>query len=365
MNLLKRYKFLWTFVPCLILAGGCAHRPPETTLDSKPEAFTFESKERQPVKPEWLKPSGEPYTLGPGDRVEIEVIGEPATQTLAPVGPDGKIYFYSLPGMDVTGMTPSEVRIQLESGLETFFREQPSVSVIPRKIVSRKVWLLGRLDTPGVYPLEGPTTLLEAIANAGGPEASSVFVRGSGFTPGADEAADLERSFVMRDGEVLPVDVSRLLLEGDMSQNIYLQSDDLVYLPSAGATDIHVLGAVFEPKAVRFTDQITLVGAITSAMGPTRDAHLTQVAVLRGGTGDPRIVVFDLNEIINGDRSDIRLEPNDVVYVPLSPQRHIDRYVDTILSSFGRTIGINLGARALPVDDGSGASISIPIETLQ
>ena len=365
MNLCKQPQFSWMLVSLLILATGCVHRSPVPAHDPSMATFSFEEpEERRPIDPEWLQPSKKPYTLGPGDMIEIEVVGEPTTRTVAPVGPDGKIYFYSLPGMDVWGMTPSEVRIQLERALETFFRDPPRVSVIPRRVVSQKVWLLGRLNAPGVYPLEGPTTLLEAIANAGGPEASPVFAptmdrRGSSYIPGSDEAGDLRRAFVIRDGEVLPVDLHRLLHHGDMSQNIYLQSDDLVHLPTAGIWEVHVLGGVVQPRAVAHTGQTTLVAAISAAGGPTHDAHMKQVAVVRGGTGEPQIVVVDFNDVIRGRMSDIPLEPHDIVYVPLSPHRHMTRYIDLILSSFARTIGINAGSRAMSRDRDT--DISLPI----
>ncbi|MCC5789301.1 MAG: SLBB domain-containing protein [Opitutales bacterium] len=366
MNLFKRFTFCGTLVlaPLVLLTVGCGHRPAEPSLAPTQEAFTYIPEERRVINSEWLSPSNDPYTLGPGDLIEIEVIGEPTTLSLAPVGPDGKIYFYGLPGMDVWGMTPSEVRVQLESELATYFRGEPRVSVVPREIVSRKVWLLGRFNEPGVYPLEGPTTLLEAIANAGGPEASTVMALGSESTSGTDEAADLRRAFVIRDGEVLPVDIHRLLLYGDMSQNIYLESGDLVHLPTAGATEIYVLGGVFEPRAVAYTGQTSLLAAISAAGGPTNEAHLSQVAVLRGGTGEPRMVIFDFNKIILGDMSDVLLEPHDIVYVPLAPQRHLTRYLDIILSSFGRTVGINAGSRVLPLDADTTTRIFIPIETL-
>lgn len=363
MNVFNRFSCLLTLAPLFLMVLGCAHRPVEPALYPSHGGFTFQPEERRPINPEWLKPSSDTYTLAPGDVIEIEVIGEPTTRSLGPVGPDGKIYFYSLPGMDVWGMTPGEVRGQLESDLETFFRGEPRVSVTAREIVSRKVWLLGRFNAPGVYPLNGPTTLLEAISNAGGPEASTVFARGSGFTSGMDEAADLRRAFIVRDGEVLPVDIYRLLNHGDMSQNIYLQPDDLVHLPTAGALEVHVLGGVIEPKAVAYTGQTTLLAAIASARGPTRDAHLSQVAILRGGIGEPRIVIFDFEEIIRGRMSDVLLEPHDIVYVPLAPHRHFNRYLDIILSSFGRTVGINAGSRVLPLDVDGDTRISIPIET--
>src|SRR5437588_179578 len=55
--------------------------------------------------PAWLKPPTDLFTLGPGDRVELEILGEPASRTITIIAPDGKIYFNLLPGIDVWGAT--------------------------------------------------------------------------------------------------------------------------------------------------------------------------------------------------------------------------------------------------------------------
>src|SRR2546423_12574866 len=68
----------------------------------------------------WLSPSTNLFTLGPGDRVEIEVIGEPVSRTTTVVAPDGKIYFNLLPGVDVWGATTSQAAALLENELEKF-----------------------------------------------------------------------------------------------------------------------------------------------------------------------------------------------------------------------------------------------------
>ena len=53
------------------------------------------------IRPDWRQPPTNPFTLGPGDKLEIEVLGDPASRALATIGPDGKLYYYLLPGVDV------------------------------------------------------------------------------------------------------------------------------------------------------------------------------------------------------------------------------------------------------------------------
>ena len=64
---------------------------------------------------------------------------------------------------------------------------------------------------------------------------------------GTLELADLERSFLVRNGQRVPVDFERLFERGDLSQNIPLQPDDYLYFALASANEIYVLGEVMMP----------------------------------------------------------------------------------------------------------------------
>jgi protein involved in polysaccharide export with SLBB domain len=298
------------------------------------------------------RPTSE-YRLGPGDQLEIEVLGDVDTRSLSTVGPDGKIYFYLLPGIDVWGLTVAQARDKIADGLRQYVRERQPISVTLRSAESQRVWILGRLNKPGVYPLAGPTTLLEAVAQAGGlsPRSAMSSLAGPVAVASADgasdEAADLSRAFVIRQGRLLHVDFKKLLREGDLSQNIYLQPDDFIYLPAGNGGTIHVLGAVYQPRAVESTSQLTLVRAVANAGGTIKDAYLSHVAIVRGSLSQPQIAIVDLNAVMHGQAPDVVLEPQDIVYVPFTPYHVLTRYVDMILDTFVRTVGVNEGARAI------------------
>src|SRR5688500_15103834 len=127
----------------------------------------------------------------------------------------------------------------------------------------------------------------------------------------SEDLADLPNSFVVRNGERLPVSFDKLLREGDMRHNIYLHPDDFIYLPSSVSRDIYVLGAVRTPKAVP-RQHNTIIGAIAEAGGPIKNAHLSQVAIVRGSLDNPKIAVLNYNEIIAGKAPNVLLEPRDI-----------------------------------------------------
>lgn len=354
-----------------LLAAGCVTTGPQFDARQPTASATTNTNDLASVtvparlNPQWLRMPTNLFTLGPGDKLEIEVLGDPTTRATTLVGPDGKIYYFLLPGVDVWGKTLTETKALLERELKMYFREEPQVAITLRGISSKQVWLLGRLNAPGIYPLATPMTLLESLSLAGGPRHVSSLATASlspiSVSPSLpDELADLKHSFVMRNGHLLPVDFDRLLHQGDMSQNIYLQPDDFVYLPPALANEIYVLGAVAQPKPVYYAKEITLVSAIANAGGTIKDAYLTHVAIVRGSLAKPEVSVIDYRAITRGKATDVVLEPRDIVYIPFTPYQTITRYVDLILDTFVRTVGANEGARAV-MRNAAPVSVNVPI----
>lgn len=307
------------------------------------------------------------YVVGPGDQLDIEIIDDPTSRTTVTVGPDGRIYFYLMPGLDVWGMTLTQIRERLEGGMQEYFREARPISVSLRSAESERVWILGRVNEPGVYPATGSLTLLEAIALAGGPASASpgaafASTFGLDIAGSSDESADLRRAFVMRDGQRLPVDFERLLNRGDLSQNVRLRGGDFIYLPSTAGSEISVLGAVYTGRNLPYLRNMTLVQAIAAAGGTIEDAHLGGVAIVRGSLANPEVAIVDYRDILTGQRPDVQLEPRDIVYVPNSPMRGVRRYVNLILDTFVRTVGVNEGARAIDRNAGTvGVAVPIPL----
>jgi polysaccharide biosynthesis/export protein len=357
-------RFLTCFnLACLILITGCQHpgRKFDPRHGSQLASLMMQSVPRtNRVNPDWLKPPSDLFTLGPGDRLEIELLDDPTSKTLTAVGPDGKIYFQLLPGLDVWGMTLSQAKAAIETELGKFIRDRVQVGLTLRSVESKRVWLLGRLNQPGVYPMNNPMTLLDAISRAGGPlSLTGTRELGQGYS--TEEPADLKRSFIIRKGEVLPVDFYRLIREGDLSQNIYLQPDDMIYVPSAAPKNVYVLGAVVQPRAVQYTEGLTVVGAIANAQGILRDAYHWNVAIVRGSLSEPRVALISYKEIAKGKNTDIPLEPGDIVYVPFKPYRYLSKYGDIAMQTFVGSVAINEGSRAAVHTEAAPAGVFIPL----
>lgn len=360
---MKAFKYSILAGAIALIAAGCANNKKQASFQppAKPQTTVVKNQ----IDPELLQPSSDLMTLGPGDELEIELIGSPETRTAAKVGPDGKIYFSLLPGLDVWGLTLPETKAYLEKELSRY-QNSPRVSLTLRAVGSKQVWVLGRLNKPGIYPITGPTTLLEAIAQAGGTSRSESQISTA-------ELSDLKHSFVVRKGEFIPVNFDRLLRHGDMSQNIYLQSGDFIYVPFSGSKEVYVLGAVLNPRALPYIDQMTVVSAIAGTTGTstydildrsdkgvtTQNADLTHVAIVRGSLSEPEVIIVNYHDIIKGKIADVMLEPGDIVHVPNSPYTTLKRYVNLILNTFSTTVAANEGVRAGGGDVNVGVSVPV------
>jgi polysaccharide export outer membrane protein len=322
------------------------------------------------LSPELLQPNKAAFTLGPGDAIDVEIIGNPTSRALTVVGLDGKIYYSLLPGLDVWGLTLEQTRELIQKELTKYISDA-QVSLNLQTVGSKHVWVLGRLNKPGIYPLNGSMTLIESLGLAGGPAKPPTQVN-------SQELADLRHSFVVRQGQFLPVDFYRLLRGGDMTQNIYLQPDDFVYVPSALANEVYILGAVRTPRAINYEEGMSLVSAIANGDGPAqleifsqydngpfmKNAYLSHVAIVRGSLAQPQMIMVDANAVFKGRAPDVRLEPGDIVYVPNSPFTTFKRYFNIIANSFVTTVAANEGLRAAGQNVSVGVSIPVNVPTV-
>ena len=303
------------------------------------------------------------FTLGPGDKVDIELLDETNSLTTTVVGPDGKIYFSLLPGTDVWGLTIGQARQVLQDERSRYVRGTPQINVSLRDVQSKHVWLLGRFQQPGVYNLAAPTTLLEAIASAGGSQSFAGQRQISEGGPLGEDLADLEHSFIVRNNKMVPVNFERLLEKGDLTQNIYLQPDDFVYFAPSYAKEVYVLGAVLQPKPVEYVRGMSLMQAIAGAYGTVRDAWLDHVTIVRGSLSNPQVAFVNYYDIVKGKTPDVRLNPGDIIYVPLTRYRYLRKYLDVALNTFVSTVAINAGSKITAPSGGGkgGNTITIPV----
>lgn len=107
------------------------------------------------------------YHIGPGDKLRIEVYKDPQLSQSVQVRPDGKITLPLLGDIDATERTPLELRDSITKSLKEYVTN-PTVTVIVVEALASRVYVMGEVTHPGTMELHGPTTILQALAMAGG-----------------------------------------------------------------------------------------------------------------------------------------------------------------------------------------------------
>jgi polysaccharide export outer membrane protein len=239
------------------------------------------------------------YIIGPEDILEIQVWGNRDLNQTVFVRPDGRTSLPLVGEIGVAGKTVQQLQDHLGAVYEKTVRGAV-VTVIVREIRSRPVFFIGGFGKPGVMQLTRELTLLQAISVVGGVIAN----------------ADSEKGFLLRGEKRIPIDFNRLLQRGDLSQNPKLEPGDSVVVPLADA--VYVNGEVKLPGAVKYTGDLTILKAITQVGGLTPLASGGRVDVLRGNSEKKERIRVDVDKMMRSpdDNPDIRLQPNDIIFVP-------------------------------------------------
>jgi polysaccharide export outer membrane protein len=107
------------------------------------------------------------YRLGPGDKLRVEVYREAQLSQSLQVRPDGRITLPLIGDMAATGRTPAELREAISTSLKEYVTN-PVVTVIVQEAIAAQVYVIGEVTRPGAQILQGPLTVLQALAQAGG-----------------------------------------------------------------------------------------------------------------------------------------------------------------------------------------------------
>ena len=252
----------------------------------------------------------EEYYLGYHDILKITVFGRQDSMKGATditreteIRNDGMISYPLIGDIKAAGLTIPQLQRNIVQKLKEYI-VAPKVDIQIIKYASRDVSILGEVEAPQVIYLMGRTTLLEAIAKAGG----------------LTEKANLKGAYIIRKNRIIPVDLYALMTEGDLKYNVEVRRKDVVYIPNVQDQRVYVVGEVKKPTIVPFAGKILRVAeAIASAGDFEISAKTSNIKIIRGGLENPTVITVDFNKITSGDLGEnIALYSEDIVYVPAS-----------------------------------------------
>lgn len=283
-----------------------------------------------------LDPWQEKLTLGPGDVVDVSLYGQ--ADSARPgliIGPDGRLSYLQATDVVASGLTVDELRAKLE-GILGKFHVAPRAVIVPQGFHSKKYFMLGNVAQRGVFPLDRPTTIVEAVARAHG-FASAVQQRSS------FNLADLPHAFLMRrraDGEFVrePVDFEGLFQRGELQHNKLLAPDDYLYFPPLGLEEVYVLGEVRGVGVTPYVKNLSALGAIATRGGFTENAFRQRILIVRGSLQNPETFIVDVQATLRAQEPDFALRPRDIVYVSRKPWSKAQELLEGASSDFVRAV---------------------------
>lgn len=249
-----------------------------------------------------IEPAGMGYRVGVGDVLDIETFDQEEVSGEFTIEATGAITFPLLGAVPVAGLTPSEVARAIESQLEKDYYVDVQVRVEVDVYASQPVTLLGEIQNPGTFYLEGRTTLTELLSRAGG------------LKPTAGPLLELRRvTRVDDDGPPPPMTFSTSqILSGEIGRDVYLEAGDVL---SVAAKKLYfITGEIARPGQYEISLGMTLMQAISQAGGIGKFASQA-IEIHREVNGEKEVLNFDLAHIRKGRIGDPAIGPGDVIYV--------------------------------------------------
>jgi len=234
---------------------------------------------------------------------------------------DGTVQVPDLEAVYVKGLSLNEAKEEIRKR----YREQIKdieVFITYKDRLERKIELAGLVQTPSI-PVDGRLRLFEALSIAKVPTNANLF-----------------KSYVVRNESLVPVDLYKLIKEGDMEQNIVMRGGDKIYIADPSASTLMVLGEVKIERVVDVPDGfMTLRKALAEAGGILPSGDRSYIQVIRGNILHPKIYTLHWEHVVRLPNDSMLLIPGDIVYIAARPMSEWNRFVNDILPTL---IGFDL-----------------------
>ena len=192
-----------------------AAQTPAPSLDGRQNGGAPDAAPNAPKANETI---GDDYIIGPGDLLLLSVWKEEALTRQVVVLPDGRVSFPLIGQLVADGKNVSALREELERRLDRFIPD-PVVSVSVQQVASMQVFVIGKANRPGQFNLNAHTTVMQALAMAGG---LNVFAKS-------------EKIRILRASggttEILNFNYDEVAEGENLAQNIFLKRGDVIMVP--------------------------------------------------------------------------------------------------------------------------------------
>jgi polysaccharide biosynthesis/export protein len=289
------------------------------------------------------------YLVGPGDKVEGKVLGEPDFDFKAIVDEDGKIQVpFSNDGVLAKCRTEKELRSDVSQLLAKYLRN-PQISVNVTERNSRPpVTIYGEVRSQQQVILTRKARLLDILASAGGvtEKAGGLIQISRTRKPMCDDLNQQDDWLTNNNGADIPSRVYSIssLRQGGNESNPEVFPGDIIVVQKAAP--VYVVGEVLRPGEMIIPEGgLPLTQAIAMASGITREAKTKNITIHRRkeNSAQQENIFANYDLIKKGEQKDIILEPYDIVEVDKAKKKIGDVLLDIV------TGGVRSAANSLPV----------------
>ena len=230
---------------------------------------------------------------------------------------NGEITLPDLPPITVADLTLEQARTKIQDLYQEHIRDT-EVFLTYKERIARKVELAGLVALSSV-PVDGKIRLFDVLSKAKMPTEANLF-----------------KSYMIRDGSFLPVDMNKLIKEGDMSQNIVMRGGDKIYIAEPSAATLMVMGEVGRERVVNLpSGYMPLRQALAESGGIPYTGDKSYIQVIRGSIAKPKIYTLNWEHVIHLPNDSLLLMPGDIVYVAAKPITEWNRFISQLLPIFG------------------------------
>ena len=312
--------FLIALIAFLSYQGIAACQERIGSVSSVPTAPTVQG----PVPPEEVakSPSRNPLAdmvVGEGDLLQISLYGVPDFNQRVRVDSSGEISLPMIGSVKVLGLPTKQVEQIIEKTLkDKGYYNNPEVTVLQQEFGSQGISVLGEVTRAGVYPVVSARKLFDMVSAAGGttPKAGRDILITHRTEPNQVEKVTFSSETDKQ------MDANLDVFPGD---TIMVTKAPIVYVVG----DVRLAGGFVVDKS----NGLTILQALALAQGATTTAALNRSKLIRKTAEGPKETPIYLKKILEGKEKDLKLEADDILFVPHSAGKAAMQGMTAVLQS--------------------------------
>lgn len=231
--------------------------------------------------------------LGPGDVVKISVFGNNDLSLETRISEAGTITFPLIGEVKVGGLSTGQAERKIADALDKGgYVRNPQVNMMVSEMQSQQVSVLGQVNKPGRYPVDGKRSLTDVLALAGG------------MTPDAGDNIVLVRT---RDGKTTKetIDLDRMMSSSDPGSNPQMMAGDSLYVERA--PHFYIYGEVQKPGSYRLERNMIVLQALSAGGGLSPRGTERGIRIKRRDpNGELHVIEVKHDDLVKAD---------DIIYV--------------------------------------------------